>query len=85
MLDDFERSEMARALVPLTLREAADLSGYTVDHLARLIRKGSIANAGRRHSPRIRVADLPYRPKRFDGSTKRSYDVSTDARTLRSR
>jgi hypothetical protein len=43
----------------LGLRAAAQESGYTVDHLRRLIREGQIANAGRPHSPRIRRGDLP--------------------------
>ncbi len=45
----------------LTLREAARLSGYSADHLSRLLRQGHIPNAGRPHAPRIRRADLPRR------------------------
>jgi len=84
-LADLASVEDAEANRVLTLREAAVLSGYSVDHLGRLVRDGRLSNAGRLHSPRIRAGDLPRRPTRFDGSTKRSYDVSTDARTLRSR
>lgn len=43
----------------LRLDEAAHLSGYSRDHLARLIREGRIPNAGRPRAPRIRRADLP--------------------------
>jgi hypothetical protein len=43
----------------LTLREAASLSGYSVDHLARLIRAGSLLNVGRPYRPRVRRGDLP--------------------------
>ena len=43
----------------LTLKEAAQESGYSADHLGRLIRDGVVPNAGRRHAPRIRRADLP--------------------------
>jgi len=84
-LADLASVEASEADRILTLREAAAMSGYSVDHLARLVRDGRLSNAGRLHSPRIRAADLPRRPKQFDGSTKCSYDVSTDARTLRSR
>jgi len=45
----------------LTLREAARESGFSADHLGRLVREGRIPNAGRAHAPRIRRADLPRR------------------------
>lgn len=45
----------------LTLRGAAHMSGYSADHLGRLLRQGLIPNAGRPHAPRIRRADLPRR------------------------
>ena len=38
---------------PLTLQEAAELSGYSADHIGRLIREGKIPNAGRPKAPRI--------------------------------
>jgi hypothetical protein len=66
----------------LTLREAAALSGYSVEHLGRLIRQGALPNAGKHHAPRIRLADLPQRPGHFARSAKGSYDVVTDARSL---
>lgn len=43
----------------LSLTRAAVESGYSADHLGRLIREGKIPNAGRQHAPRIRRADLP--------------------------
>lgn len=43
----------------LTLPQAAEASGYSTDHLGRLIREGKLHNAGREHAPRIRLADLP--------------------------
>jgi hypothetical protein len=43
----------------VTLREAARDSGYSRDHLARLVRSGVIPNAGRPNAPRIRRVDLP--------------------------
>lgn len=45
----------------LTLAEAALRSGYSPDHIARLIREGKIPNAGRRGAPRVRAGDLPSR------------------------
>jgi hypothetical protein len=57
-------TELERALqdagdTPLTLAEAAAESGYSIEHLRRLVSEGRIANAGRRYAPRIRRADLP--------------------------
>ena len=43
----------------LSLVQAARESGYSVDHLGSLVRRGEIPNAGRRNAPRIRPADLP--------------------------
>ncbi len=45
--------------VALTLRQAAEESGYSADHLGRLIRDGKIPNAGRPGAPRIARGDLP--------------------------
>ncbi|MBX6330911.1 MAG: hypothetical protein IRY91_03585 [Gemmatimonadaceae bacterium] len=66
----------------LTLAEAALRSGYSVDHLARLIRLGKLPNAGRRGAPRIRAADLP---RRIDvvARARTGYDPDADARSLR--
>jgi len=43
----------------LSLTGAARASGYSAGHLGRLVRDGTIPNAGRPHAPRIRRADLP--------------------------
>ena len=48
--------------VGLTLREAAEVSGYSADHLGRLVRHGKLRNAGRAGSPRIAPNDLPMKP-----------------------
>jgi hypothetical protein len=44
---------------PLTLSQAALVSGYTTDHLRRLIRTGQLPNVGRRNAPRVRRGTLP--------------------------
>lgn len=46
----------------VTLEQGAALSGYSKDHLSRLIRDGRIPNAGRRNAPLIRRGDLPTKP-----------------------
>jgi hypothetical protein len=47
----------------LDLQEAARESGYSPDHLGRLIRTGTLPNAGRRNAPKILRRDLPRRPE----------------------
>lgn len=46
----------------LTLEEAARESGYSKRRLRELVAEGRVPNAGRKHAPRIRRADLPLRP-----------------------
>jgi hypothetical protein len=62
ILADLHAVMGANALEPLTLREAAMLSGYTVDHLQRLVAGGRLENSGRKGRPRIRRGDLPVKP-----------------------
>ena len=57
----------------LDLKEAARESGYSADHLGRLVRDGKIPNAGRRNAPKIRRIDLPRRPEVT--SSKKSPEV----------
>jgi hypothetical protein len=77
------------------LTDAANRSGYSRDHLARLVRQHRIPNSGRRGAPRVRLRDLPIRPgvtpepdaHAGDDAdlTHRCYDPGTDARSLASR
>lgn len=60
--EQFERAVANGADERLTLAQVSARSGYSQDHLARLIREGRLPNAGRRGSPRIRAGDLPVRP-----------------------
>lgn len=46
----------------LTLSEASRISGYSADHLGRLIREDKIPNAGRPGAPRIARGDVPVKP-----------------------
>jgi hypothetical protein len=46
----------------LNLQEASATSGYSAEHLGRLVRQGRIPNAGRPNAPRIRARDLPRKP-----------------------
>jgi len=53
LLEQFENDEI------LSLEAASTVSGYSRDHIARLIRQGRIPNAGRPNAPRVRRRDLP--------------------------
>ena len=57
--DDLERALRERDNELLNLTEAALLSGYSSEHLGRMVRDGVIPNAGRPNAPRIRHGDLP--------------------------
>ena len=57
--DDLERALRDRDNELLNLTEAARLSGYSSEHLGRMVRDGVIPNAGRPNAPRIRHSDLP--------------------------
>lgn len=46
----------------LTIADAADESGYSEDHLRRLVREGTLPNAGENGAPRIRRRNLPRKP-----------------------
>jgi hypothetical protein len=78
--DEVEAALASSANELLTLAEAAQESGLSVDHLARLVRNGAIPNAGRKYVPRLRRADLPrkatglpptVRPVILHGTSKR--------------
>jgi hypothetical protein len=45
----------------LSLYRAAQESGYSTDHLGRLLREGKIPNSGRKSKPMIRRIDLPHK------------------------
>jgi len=59
---DFQAVNRADDAETLTLIEAARESGYSSEHLGKLLRRGTIPNAGRKNAPRIRRRHLPYKP-----------------------
>ena len=78
---DLEKIAESDGSDALTLNAASELSGYSTDHLSRMLREGTIPNAGRKGVPRIRRADLPNRPKSVLASRHgQPYDAATDAR-----
>lgn len=62
---DLERAIENTSGQLLTLQQAAERSGYSVEHLGRMVASGKIPNAGRKGAPRIRLADCPVKPQRL--------------------
>lgn len=61
----------------LSLTQAAQYSGYSEDHIGRLIRSGALPNVGRKHRPRVRRADLPRKPSALRESAPPSLFTSS--------
>lgn len=91
--DAFIRAEGDQVL---NLAQAAQATGLSTDHLARLVRTGQIANAGRRGKPAVSKRDLPRRERRgrtinvdalpsIAAGRRAAYDAASDARSLGSR
>jgi hypothetical protein len=59
VLADFASITQEEADALLNLQHASQESGYSADHLGRLVRDGTIPNAGRPYAPKIRRKDLP--------------------------
>ena len=70
----------------LTLPEAAEESGYSSDHLGRLVREDKIPNAGRPGAPLIARRDLPIKATPGDAAVPHRNRISdtTNAQIVRS-
>jgi hypothetical protein len=66
LADELEATLASWDVTHLTVREASEQSGYSEEHLRRLVRQGQIPNAGRPNSPRIFLRDLPRKPPQKD-------------------
>ena len=85
-LIDLEQMLRASGETRLSLGEAAKMSGYSSDHIGRLVRLGKLRNVGRKGAPRVLLGDLPHRPSSSLAAVhQRAYDPDTDARSLRVR
>lgn len=58
---ELEEARRLQEAEPLTLQQASALSGYSVDHLGRMVRAGTLRNVGRKHKPLVLRRDLPMR------------------------
>lgn len=54
----------------VTLQQASSLGGFSVDHLQRLVSKGTIPNVGVKGRPRIRREDVPTKPGHHGASLR---------------
>jgi hypothetical protein len=59
----------------LSLQRAARESGYSVDHIGRLLREGKIPNSGRKSKPLIRRKDLPWKAEKTPAKPPQSGSV----------
>jgi hypothetical protein len=62
VIGDLEATLTVQQAEAVTLAEAARVSGYTADHLGRLIREGKLRNVGRPNAPRLLLTNLPRKP-----------------------
>lgn len=60
-VEDLEELVSSHREELLTLSQAAQETGYSVDHLGRLVREGEITNHGQLGAPRVQRVDLPYK------------------------
>ena len=83
VLKDFESFIDTEENALLTLKEAAQHSGYSQDHLGRLVRDGNLHNHGRQGAPRIRKGDVPRKvAAAVAPGSQSTYDPHADARKL---
>jgi len=61
-LEEQVRNRTTWENTPLNLQQGAVESGYSADHLGRLVKDGAIPNAGRQKAPKVLRKDLPRKP-----------------------
>lgn len=55
----------------VSLRRAAEISGYSYSHIRRLMDGGTLTNVGEPGNPKVLVGELPIKPGRGAGSHAR--------------
>jgi hypothetical protein len=65
----------------VSLTAAALATGYSADHLARLVKTGKLTNHGRKHAPRVKVSECPRKPA-IAATDGQRYNADTDALSL---
>ena len=72
--------------VSVSLTQAAERTGYSAEHIGRLVRHGKLPNAGRKNAPRVRLGDLSSQVKpKLGANSLRLDDPLSDAGRLRVR
>ena len=79
LLDELDAVERKDADAPVTIAQAAEISGFHADTIRHKIAAGELENIGKKHSPRVRVGALPMKAKR---AASTAYDPSADALSL---
>lgn len=74
LLGEMEKFLAARDAELLTLDQAEKESGYSYDHLRKMIAAGTLPNHGRKGKPLVRRSELPKKPT----SKKAPYDAAKD-------
>lgn len=82
VLADFEAVLATEDEELLNLDEAADRSGYSKDHLRRLVREYKLRAVRRGRRLSFRAGDLPKKPFVVDAGPVRAYDPVADARRV---
>jgi excisionase family DNA binding protein len=86
VLADLERVLRTSTEEVLSLAEAAYTSGYSADHLRRLVRDGRLPAERRGRRLHFRRRDLPKKPERtVDRLPPAGYDPAADARQVAAR
>ena len=89
--EELEAALREHELEALTLQEAAEESGYSEEHLRRMVRDGTLPaqrNGGTRSHIRISRKDLPKKPGKrpsSNGNRSEGYNVDEDARDIAQR
>lgn len=82
--DEMETALREREDDLFNLTEAAQISGYSREHLGRLVREGKIRNAGRSSAPMIRRADLPKKATLPDEDSELKFSPTNKREIVRS-
>jgi excisionase family DNA binding protein len=85
VLADFAQMCQAEDEAVLSLQEAAAASGYSRDHLRRLVRLGRLPAHRRGRFLLFRNGDLPRKLVMVDGASRKAYDARADARRVATR